>query len=385
MTWINDGEKYGMVGLSVKTEGHIPTGLIAPSLWVMADTAFEVPSHWKEWLGSIRAEQIEDFNLFLLSKAPSANPDILDDENNRLKQLAWLFYVGLLLASTFAPAHQPIMLTGVRRADEIDIREQRDFNSPIPKIFLPYPPVVAADIQLAAKLAGKLEALPKASLPGGHWRLLRTLNVYTEARTTSDILDRIHQYSRCIDGLILPDAGKTKQQFKSRTELFIGSRHHDLMGDIYDIRSAVEHLHENRYLESFDRAVRLDLIQKEAIVEYIARTTLARTIEHESLWTHFANTTALARFVDARLRWSGGRFGATLSTRWGVSKVSIQDIFTMAIWAPCDTVSPDELARLTRGGTKLGLRWRMCHGLDNCCCAGLPCYPSNRTLSTCSQ
>jgi hypothetical protein len=42
--------------------------------------------------------------------------------------------------------------------------------------------------------------------------------------------------------------------------LFIGPRHHDLIGDIYDIRSAVEHLHENKYLGEFNREVRLDLL-----------------------------------------------------------------------------------------------------------------------------
>ena len=34
----------------------------------------------------------------------------------------------------------------------------------------------------------------------------------TPRRTTAEIIDRIHQYCRCIDGLILPDARKTKRQ-----------------------------------------------------------------------------------------------------------------------------------------------------------------------------
>jgi len=295
-TWINDGEKYGLVGLSVKLEGQILSEAIVPNLWVLADITFNIPRQWQEWLGSIRAKQVEDFNLFLLSKLPSVKPDILDDENHKLKQHAWLFYVGLLLVSTFAPAHQPIMLTGSRRAGEIDIRQQHDLDSPIPCLFRPYPPVLAKDIRLAAQLGEKLDALSTAPLSGGHWRLFRTLNVYTEARTNNEILDRLHQYSRCIDGLILPDVGNTKRQFKSRTELFIGAHHHDMMGEIYDIRSAVEHLHENRYLEGFDRATRLDLVKKEAIVEHIARTTLARIIGNNMLWEHFANTSALAKF-----------------------------------------------------------------------------------------
>ena len=89
-------------------------------------------------------------------------------------------------------------------------------------------------------------------------------------------LSRIHSDCRCIDGLILPDQGKTRQQFKSRTELFIGAEHHGLMSELYDIRSAVEHLHVDRYLEPFDRNLRLDLLKKESIVEHVARTSLIK-------------------------------------------------------------------------------------------------------------
>jgi hypothetical protein len=308
--WISDGEKYGLVGLKVKTEGDIPQGAITSNFSVLTDTAFSIPTTWRDWLGSIRAGEVENCNLFLLSKQPSSTPDIFDGENDKLKQHAWNFYVGLLLASTFAPAHRPVMLTGVRRTGEIDIRQQQDLDSPIPCIFRRHPPVLPEQIQLAAQLGEKLEILDTAPLPGGCWRLNRSLSVYTKARTTNDILDRLHQYSRCIDGLILPDAGKTKQQFKSRTELFIGPRHHELMGEIYDVRSAVEHLHENRYLDGFDRDTRLDLLKKEAIAEYIARTALARIISDSALWPHFANTPALAEFwalsmAERRKIWGG--------------------------------------------------------------------------------
>jgi hypothetical protein len=295
-TWIVDGEKYALVGLTVKFEGTLPPGNPAVNLSVLAGTTFEVPANWREWLGSIRAGEVEDCNLFLLSKQASAAPGVLDAENQKLQQRVWSFYVGLLLASPFAPAHKPVMLTGVRRDGEIDLRQQQDFESPIPCVFRPYPPVVPDDIRLAARLGENLETIVTAPIAGGHWRLFRTLHVYTEARTISEIVDRIHQYCRCIDGLILPAAGRTKQQFKSRTELFIGPGHHDLMGELYDVRSAVEHLHENRYLEYFDRAIRLELARKEAIAEYIARTALARVIGDDALWSHFGNTPALEKF-----------------------------------------------------------------------------------------
>jgi hypothetical protein len=308
--WIEDGEKYALVGLSLKFEGQLPPGKISANLSVLADTKFTVPLNWREWLGSVRAGEVEDCNLFLLCKLTSSTPGVLDAENQTLQQRVWNFYVGLLLASAFAPAHRPVLLTGSRRGGEIDLRQQQDFDQPIPCLFRPYPPVAPDDIRLAARLGENLEALAAAPVAGGHWRLFRTLHIYTEARTTLEIVDRIHQYCRCIDGLILPDAGKTRQQFKSRTELFIGPGHHDLMGELYDVRSAVEHLHENRYLESFDRAVRLDLAKKEAIVEHVARTALARILAERSLWPHFANTTALGNFwglpPDRRKRIWGG-------------------------------------------------------------------------------
>jgi hypothetical protein len=143
---------------------------------------------------------------------------------------------------------------------------------------------------------------------GGAWRIFRALSVYIAARTATQLLDRLHQYCRCIDGLILSEPGHGSSQFKSRTELFIGPYHHDMMGKIYAIRSDVEHLHEHRYLESFDRAVRPELVRQEAIVEHIARNALAHVLRNKVLWPHFGNTAALALFwkrdpADRRQLW----------------------------------------------------------------------------------
>jgi hypothetical protein len=306
--WIAEGEKYALIGLDANVRDHLPFQELAPGIWVWTDRTFDVPPQWKEWLGSIRAEEIEGCNFVLVSKLSSQRPDVLDAENERLKKRVWSFYLGLLLASPFSPAHQPIMLTGSRRGDEIDIREEQALDMPFPNLFRPYPLIFAGDVQRAAQLGasyGSLVATPPIS---GAWRIFRSLSVYVAGRTATDILDRLHQYCRCIDGLILSQPGKAAKQFKSRTELFVGPRHHDMMGDLYEIRSAVEHLHENRYLETFDRAVRLDLVKKEAIAEHIARCALARIIGDSSLWPHFVNTAALEAFwrlpdADRRTLW----------------------------------------------------------------------------------
>jgi len=307
-TWIKDGEKYALIGLNVKLEEDIPFEQLSASHWVIGGGGFHIPAEWREWLGSIRADEVSDVDLLLISKMPSKTPDILDAENQLLTRRVSHFYLGLLLASTFAPAHQPVMLTGSRRDGEVGVRSQSNWETPIPCAFRPYPAVLRKDLELAAYLAERLEAITIQPKGGGRWRFFRTLSLYAEARTIADNLERLHQYCRCIEGLILPRTGDTKRQFKSRTELFIGPRHHDLMDGMYDMRSAAEHLHESRYLETFDREVRLDIMKKEAVAEHIARTSLARILGNDALLPHFANTSSLGAFwglpeADRRQAW----------------------------------------------------------------------------------
>ena len=74
------------------------------------------------------------------------------------------------------------------------------------------------------------------------------------------------------------------------------------MGEIYDIRSATEHLNEDRYLEMIDCddqpgfKVQDTVHEHEAFVECIARKALARVIGDETLWRHFGNRKALEEF-----------------------------------------------------------------------------------------
>jgi hypothetical protein len=149
--WIGDGEKYALVGLSVKLEGPISTGEVAPHLVVLADLKFDIPAHWREWLGTVRAEQVDDCNLLLVSKHSSSRPEVLDDENQRLQHRVFNFYTGLVLASTFATAHAPVMLTGARRSGEVasasspgsgstqpDSKRRPSSDKPMPRRIIPY-------------------------------------------------------------------------------------------------------------------------------------------------------------------------------------------------------------------------------------------------------
>ena len=275
--WIADDEKYALIALDVEVADDGVFGVMSEDLWILPDRGFDFPDHWKEWLGCIRIEELEGCNFFLLTKKASKPPAVLDGENIALRKKIWSFYVGMLLASSIAPAHAPVLITGARQTGETDIRQQQIFDTPIPSIVRHCQAITSAEAREALHLAQQLERL--GEIPGSKWRLNRVLSLYIEARSIRDILDRLHQYCRCVEGLILPKIGNTRKQFKSRTELFIGPSHHDLMGEIYDVRSAVEHLHENKYLESFDRNMRLEILRMEAVIEYIAAHGARRLIQ----------------------------------------------------------------------------------------------------------
>ena len=89
------------------------------------------------------------------------------------------------------------------------------------------------------------------------------------------------------------------------------------MGEIYDVRSAVEHLREYKLLEPPPRASCEDLLYKAALIEYLARRSLGRILQTRTLWPHFSNPTALAVFCslpssDRRALW-----GRQLTSRQG--------------------------------------------------------------------
>ena len=85
-SWIDDGEKYAVIGLSVKLDDPVQLQEMTPHHWAFADAQFDIPAHWREWLGTIRTKEVENSNLFLLTKMRSQAPEIVDAETAKLKR-----------------------------------------------------------------------------------------------------------------------------------------------------------------------------------------------------------------------------------------------------------------------------------------------------------
>jgi len=294
--WVGAEEKFAAMFLDVPLdpEAQIPLSPISAIHWVIADAGFAVPEHWKEWIGSVAAESIELANLTLLSKVPSRNPNVVDEDSKAVEANATDFYTGLLLTSPFGCSDDPVLLSGSREGETLGVRSHSRFPRPMQHPFRYAVRVDLKVVQNASRFALALSRL--RSDTSSTWRFLRVLQLYIDARSETDQLERLHQFCRCIEGFILPDPGDTKRQFKSRTELFIGPRHHDLMGRIYDARSAAEHLNEHILLEPFDRSTRLEIIKQLAIAEHIARYCITKTLDDPTLFQHFRTVEAQKAF-----------------------------------------------------------------------------------------
>ncbi|KZM49436.1 hypothetical protein [Labrenzia sp. OB1] len=293
--WIENNQKFALIGVDVGITDDInrfecPGGLIG-----LPNADFEFPEHWKLWLGSLRIEDIESCSLYLLATMASTSPSVLDAENKRLQGAVGDWFTGLTLIRKFGSTDAAFTATGSCVNGVIDVRQFGSIDPPLASIVHDDRPISRKDLQDAFPIARGLAKL-RQSTDHNRWRLHRCMNLYQEARCERGILERIHQFTRCIEGLIAPKQGQTLRQFKSRTELFVGPHHHELMGDLYRVRSDVEHLHENQHLEEFDRQVRIHLAKLEAVSEWVSRSCLARILRTSELVLHFGNVAAIGHF-----------------------------------------------------------------------------------------
>lgn len=296
VTWLATNEKYAILGLDCEASLTEAVMELHGGFLAFTRETFQLPKHWRDWLGEIRSEEIEEFGLYLVAKQSSQSPTILDGENKELRTRLGRLYAGLQLDRRLHLTRAPFLASGGWNTHEgVDVREYSPLNTTGAGIVNDLTPVSPQSLTNAAAIASRLAAI-NSDRTTSHWRLMRCLNIFQDACRSNDVLDRIHQFTRCVEGLIAAKQGETKRLFKSRTELFVGPRHHSLMGEVYDLRSDVEHLHENRHLETYDRVRRIRLGELEAIAEWIARSCLRRIILEPSLTPHFGSEHALHDF-----------------------------------------------------------------------------------------
>jgi hypothetical protein len=309
---IGENEKFGIVVVSDAFVENLPKEVeLSEDTWVTCSIPFEVDDNWRDWIGSIQSKRIEKSNLFIISKAPSNTPKVLDGENQRLQDKAYKVYFGLLLTDYFHTYDRPIQLTGSKWDIGIDVRSIGVMDSPYSVPGTPINRIDQMRLERSKQLADAIDSLPSK---GRFSRFKKVIRSFYSGITSNLVEDRIHQFVRSIEGFINPNIGKTERQFKSRTELFVGPKHHQLMEELYRIRSAVEHLHDPlEGITGSDFKDKLIYLFKKAYeIEAVSRYCISRLLFNKKIWPFFEDDESLSNFWKKDINSRKSIWGATL-------------------------------------------------------------------------
>lgn len=264
-------------------------------MFVTRELPLAVPDHWRTWLGSLRVEDLGKADLFLFASSPSTAPKILDAENRQLGDLVHRLYFGLLIAAPYIQHEEGTLMTGAHHGGQVDVRQVTRYDDVLPSPGCHGAVLEASVFESAMRVADGIATLEGT---GEHDRTWRITHAFHDALRSNEFGQRIHQCMRSIEGFILPDVGSTRKQMIARSALFVGSGHEPLIGKLFDIRSAVEHLHgPYAEIQAPDlKSANVLLAELSHKAEAIARYCLNRLLNTSSLWPHFRDDDSLRAF-----------------------------------------------------------------------------------------
>lgn len=310
------GQKYACLALHVANlDGSLPRSItMAPNVWASRSLPLEIPKHWQKWLGSLESDRLKQANLFLIATGVSRSLEILDDENMVLTERVRRHFYGLLIASLGIRIDHARMMTGAVERQEVTIRQTQEYPPILNLACIPQGWTIGSP-QLSHSRA-IAEGIAAAWGEGDRGRLWRMLDAFNTALHSRDIGVRCHQHVRCVEGIILPPMGKSKESFKERGAVLTGDRAHfaPLLDDLYAIRGKLEHLHgareairtafakkplREKSLIATDAGETREMLRYTLFAETMAHACLAQVLERPEFRKHLEADSSLEAFWAA--------------------------------------------------------------------------------------
>lgn len=294
---LQNGDKFSLIAFEkcdsdVKDRHELPGGTT-----VLTELPPVLDNTWKSWLGEIAVGHLKDCNLVLLKHRASAKPEILDEEHKELaKQINSLFWL-LHLCGVPRYRHAFFMVGSVING-QITVRQYSEVTRVYRNRGAPRVLVSVRRLREAAELTNV--SLHKLGVQADFSRVKRGLRAIWKALRSEFGEDRLHEYVRAIEALILPEAGKTKKQFVSRCQVFSRRDYstQSLLAEIFDMRSDAEHMHQwERSLASYGAAKRDSVaLQRIRQVEQLACFAYRKVLLDPTLRSWFKTDAAISNF-----------------------------------------------------------------------------------------
>ena len=134
---LHPGEKFTCIVLyNIAVADSLSSLLdLGNGIWVSDQSPFGLDPRWREWVGKLRSEEIDDANLFLIARMESEKPQILDEENNVLWHQVSLLLWGILLQGIPDSVNGSV-ITGANVSGETEIRSM----GPLSRFYHSSPP-----------------------------------------------------------------------------------------------------------------------------------------------------------------------------------------------------------------------------------------------------
>lgn len=309
------GHKYGAIFVKnawpVQFSGWLTAG---GGLWAGRSKPFDLDEHWQHWLGDVRRECVDEANLVLVCTSPTEHCGIVDSEDEVLCQRAFNFLLAFFVSGQFQ-MDDLFFCGGSRTRDRLEMR-----NTSHPNRYYPFgnsklSPVDESTVILASQVLEGIESLESTTFSQPTAPLYRLrLGLVSLASAFRDryMPERLHLATRAVEAVIKPRAGRTRRDFKQRCRVFAsGSNLGTVLGEIYDMRSAVEHLH---FQMPFTVAQATDPVRVQAErsfqTECIARMVYQRLLTDQVLRNSlFTSEAVLDAFWDEDEQTRIARFG----------------------------------------------------------------------------
>ncbi len=269
---------------------------LSDSTWAMPGVPVGDLGIWKEWIGSIRMERLGEANLVLFVEEPSDNPEIIDAVHERFsKDLSRLFYLVHLRSGIECDGTD--LLCGSSEQGVPGIRQISQLPTFYQSKGYRRAPITKEWLEDALALRDGVMAMDANSAE--FRRVIRGLNtLFNGLKETGQ--DRLHQFVRSLEALILPDIGSTKKQFTHRCQTFTraGNDTQALLQEAFDMRSDAEHLHPwDEAVQNYPVDQREDVCwHRTRQIEHLACDAYSRVLRDAALREHFRTDGAIAAF-----------------------------------------------------------------------------------------
>jgi hypothetical protein len=193
-------------------------------------------------MGENRANALLGANFTLFRKLPNSQPGNLDEEHKQLKQQVVEIFALLQLSGPVVCQSASLLLGRAEPYGVVvsQVGRVTDFHLTGEE---PSIPVTQERLEEAVAARRVREAMPPEPSFG---RFKRGSRILVEGLAEWGGAERLHQFVRALEALMIPPIYKTRKYFVRRAKMFtsaqLGTGY--ILGQIYDMRSDVEHVHE---------------------------------------------------------------------------------------------------------------------------------------------